>query len=58
MLPVHNEGIYGSGEDSDGSITGVKISCGQFSLVNILIEDCCNYIAFGDSKAFPNQLFE
>ena len=49
--PERSEGI-------DGTITGVKISYDQFSLVNVLIADHCNHTAGGGIKHFPNQWFD
>lgn len=57
-LPVNKEGIQGSSEGSDGTAIGVKISCDQRPLMNVLIADHCNCIAGGGIRPFPNQLFE
>lgn len=47
MLPIHKEGIWGSSEHIDRTITRVKISCSKYLLVIVLSEDCCNHIIGG-----------
>lgn len=51
-------GYAGNAEGSDQTIPGVKISCGQYPFMNVLIEDCCDYIGNQGIKTFPNQLFD
>lgn len=54
MLPICKEGNQGSGEDSDGTVTGIKISYDQYLLVYILIAYHSDYIAGRGIKLFPN----
>ena len=58
ILPVHKEAIQGSSEGSNGTVTGVKISCGKCQLVNVLIADSCDSLANGGIKPFPNKLID
>lgn len=54
ILPLHKEGSQVSGEGSNGTITGVKISCGYYLLVNVLITDHSHCIEGRGIKPFPN----
>lgn len=56
MLSIHKEGIQGSGEGGNGTVSGVKCSCCQYPLVNVLTVDQCDCIVGGGIKPFPNQL--
>lgn len=58
MLPVHKKGSPVSGEGNNGTITGVKIFCGQYLLVNVLIADHSDCIEGRGIKPFPNQLVD
>lgn len=58
VLLVCEEGIQASGEGSNGTVTGIKTSSGQYPLVNVLTEDCSDCIVIRGIKPFPNQLFD
>ena len=55
---VCKEGIQGSCEGSNGTVAWIKISCGQYLLVNVLIVNRSDCFAGGGSKHFPHPLFD
>lgn len=54
MLPITKEGNQGSREDSDGTVTGIKISYDQYQFLNTLIAEHCDCIVSRGIKPFPN----
>lgn len=54
VLPLYKEGIEGSNRTTPE----IKIFFGQYTLVNVLIVDIWEHIVCGDTKVFPNQLFD